>query len=493
MTGIYDRYAPFTDVASLTEISARPLRKSVRVNTLKVSVNAFRTYAAGRGWTLTPVPWCTEGFFVERDDVLRAIGKDLWHLVGRFYVQEAASMLPVTLLDPQSGEAILDIAAAPGSKTTQIAARMGHIHSLVNGYAERERCADGVIVANDIQEKRLWTLKGAIHRLGVRNVLIVKKVGQWYGKHLTERFDRVLCDAPCTAQGIARKDPTVLQYTSEHSIAKASALQGSLLEAALHATKVGGRIVYSTCTLTPEENELVVLGLLERFAGMVEVIDPLAGELRMKNQELRRAVDASKRVQEFFIPHSKFFIPALRLWPQDFDTEGFFCAVLRKTAPTKAVERMEWKPRREEPVSRRETNVMRGFLEERYGTSFLEDDERLSALGDHLSVTTEDVIQFPLPVTDFSQGLPFGRRLRDAPVYVDHEMATLRGNAATKNVCDVPAPSLDLLLRGENCPCPESLLGHVLIRHGGLCIGRGRAKNGILKNHIPRWIVQVAT
>ncbi|MBI2523956.1 hypothetical protein HYW11_01940 [Candidatus Peregrinibacteria bacterium] len=135
----FDRYAAFTDVAVLKEWSAKPLRKSVRVNTLKCSVERFQEWAKERCWQLEPVPWCREGFFIERPlpplpdpppkgegNMREPLGKDLLHLIGGFYIQEAASMLPVTLLDPQPGAAVLDMSAAPGSKTTQIAALMAH-------------------------------------------------------------------------------------------------------------------------------------------------------------------------------------------------------------------------------------------------------------------------------------------------------------------------------------------------------------------------------
>src|SRR3989338_899285 len=206
----FDRYAPFTDVAVLKEASERPLRKSIRVNTLKWRVSDFLMWAKEKEWSLEQVPWCAEGFFIDRIDRKRALGKELRHLLGHFYIQEAASMLPVSLLDPKPGECILDMSAAPGSKTTQIAALM------------RER---GVIVANDVQEKRIWTLKTALHRLGVINCVITKKSGQWFAKHMAERFDRVLIDAPCTAQGISRKDITALQYSSLQGIEKAAYLQ----------------------------------------------------------------------------------------------------------------------------------------------------------------------------------------------------------------------------------------------------------------------------
>src|SRR3989344_8314943 len=123
----FNRYSPFTDLQALKEASSKPLRKSLRVNTLKSSIEKFQKWAEERGWKLEQVPWCQEGFFCApfdraQGDTEEAFGRDLLHQLGHTYIQEAASMLPATLLDPQPGETILDLCSAPGSKTTQIAA-----------------------------------------------------------------------------------------------------------------------------------------------------------------------------------------------------------------------------------------------------------------------------------------------------------------------------------------------------------------------------------
>ncbi|TSC58296.1 MAG: Ribosomal RNA small subunit methyltransferase F, partial [Candidatus Peregrinibacteria bacterium Greene0416_62] len=265
-----DRYAPFTDLVALKAASARPLRKCIRVNTLKTTVEEVLHRASEQGWKLTPVPWCPEGFFIDREDRTEALGKDLLHLLGHVYLQEASSMLPPVMLGAKPGEAVLDMCAAPGSKTTQIAAAMS---------------GRGLIVANEVQEKRMWTLNTACQRSGVTNVILTKKVGQWFGKQMTEQFDRVLCDAPCTAQGTVRKDSDALNFCGSENIAKMARLQMELLEAAIHATKVGGTIVYSTCTLTPEENEGVVLNTMNKFCDQLEVIDP-RGQLEGGKEQL---------------------------------------------------------------------------------------------------------------------------------------------------------------------------------------------------------------
>jgi 16S rRNA (cytosine1407-C5)-methyltransferase len=500
----FDRYSAFTDLAALNDFSAKPLRKSVRVNTLKISVEDFKKYAAKKGWQLTPVPWCEEGFFIDRPllkelrpaghlstqsvvssaeglgmtQTREALGRDLLHLIGCFYMQEAASMLPSSLLNAQPGEMILDMSAAPGSKTTGIGADMQ---------------GRGVIVANDVQEKRLWTLKTAIHRCGVTNVIVTKKVGQWFARHMTERFDAVLCDAPCTAQGTARKDSDALNYCSIENIEKMARLQYQLLESAIHSAKVGGRIVYSTCTLTPEENEGVVMQLLEKFAGQLEVVDPR--EMRMENAEWRidKAIEDSIKVQESFRNNSQFSIfnsPFLRLWPQTYDTEGFFCAVLRKTSPTKQPEEMEIIRFQEFELPRSKRTDIMQMLEKSYGSGFLDDDDRLFERGEVLLLGTADVAHFKLPVQDYSLGIPFAKRLKDGRIILDHEGMTLRGARATKLRMDLTADQCAQILDAKDIDCPADLNGRTLLFFEGHCIGLGLAKEGHMKNNLPRAMVR---
>jgi 16S rRNA (cytosine1407-C5)-methyltransferase len=474
----FDRYAAFTDLSALLEASGKPLRKSMRINRLKGTKEEFLSWAAEKGWMLEPVPWCSEGYFIDRVDREVALGKDLLHLLGRTYMQEAASMLPVSLLDPKPGETVLDMSAAPGSKTTQMAARMQ---------------GRGVIVANDVQEKRLWTLKSSLHRCGVTNVIVTKKVGQWFGKHMTERFDRVLCDAPCTAQGTSRKDSDALLYSSEENVGKMAKLQRELLEAAVHAAKVGGTIVYSTCTLTPEENEGVINSILNKFVGQIE---PLELGLNLK-LAFQIGLTDSQRVQESL--NMKLF-PAIRLWPQTYNTEGFFSAAILKTAPTKHREKMQ--PIRFQETflpSSRERDVQSSLMET-FGTTFMEEGERLFERGDMLILTSGDVSRFELPVSDYSLGLPFGRRLerggeQDAServirVRLDHDIATLRGCNATKSICNISDNMLGDLLDGKDTTCPSDLAGDVLLKYRGIPMGFGLARNGHLKNRLPRWIVQ---
>ena len=519
MTHPFDRYAAFTDVSALKEASTKPLRKSLRMNTLKSSVPEFRKWAEGKGWKLEPVLWCPEGFFIElrassacrpchaerspelvegrdeargrhsaqhdRPDTQEAFGRDLLHQLGHTYIQEAASMLPVELLDPKPGETILDLCSAPGSKTTQIAAKMGCFDGAQHDVVK------GVLVANDIQENRLWTLKQALHRSGVTNAIVTKKVGQWFSKNMTERFDRVLCDAPCTAQGILRKDPGALAYSSESRIEKMATMQYALLESAIHATKIGGRIVYSTCTLTPEENEGIVSALLKKFQGKVEAVDVRTKDKGLGTWDVKKAIEDSIRVQELVLsPKSIVPSPYLRLWPHVHDTEGFFCAVLEKKARTREPLPMERMAFQEKLIQGNRLRDIRKILEERFGTDFLAEGEVLFERGENLLLATEEVAKFILPMSNYSLGLPLAKVVGENRYRLEHEVAILRGSRAHKNTLELTQEALHDLLQGRDIACPKDLRGDVLLRFGQYGIGVGLAKDSILKNRLPRWFVK---
>lgn len=277
----------------------RPLRRSIRVNTLKISVEDFLALVSPYGWQLTPVPWCEEGFWIERDDEDAVpLGSTAEHLSGLFYIQEASSMLPVAALfaDGNSPERVMDVAAAPGSKTTQIAARMGN---------------RGAILANEFSASRVKVLHANISRCGIHNVALTHFDGRVFGAALPEAFDAILLDAPCSGEGVVRKDPDALKNWSVESNLEIAATQRELIESAFHALRPGGTLVYSTCTLNRDENEDVCLWLKAQYPDAVEFL-PLN--------------DLFASAQEAITPEG-----FLHVFPQIYDCEGFFVARLRKT------------------------------------------------------------------------------------------------------------------------------------------------------------------
>lgn len=277
----------------------RPLRRSIRVNTLKISVEDFLALVAPYSWQLTPVPWCAEGFWIERDDEDAVpLGSTAEHLSGLFYIQEASSMLPVAALfaDGNSPERVMDVAAAPGSKTTQIAARMGN---------------RGAILANEFSASRVKVLHANISRCGIHSVALTHFDGRVFGAALPEAFDAILLDAPCSGEGVVRKDPDALKNWSVESNLEIAATQRELIESAFHALRPGGTLVYSTCTLNRDENEDVCLWLKAQYPDAVEFL-PLN--------------DLFVSAQEAITPEG-----FLHVFPQIYDCEGFFVARLRKT------------------------------------------------------------------------------------------------------------------------------------------------------------------
>ena len=287
------------DMEEFIAACKRPLRRSIRVNTLKISVEDFLVRAESKGWKLTAVPWCETGFWIERDETdTTPLGNTAEHMAGLFYIQEASSMMPVSaLLLKQEDElnTVLDVAAAPGSKTTQIAAAMQN---------------RGALVANEFSASRIKGLYSNIQRCGVRNVALTNFDGRVFGGWLPEQFDAILLDAPCSGEGTIRKDPDAMNNWSRESVLDIANTQKDLIESAFHALKPGGVLVYSTCTLNLEENQQVCHHIKETFGDKV-TFEPL--------NDLFEGAEKAVTEEGF-----------LHIYPQIFDSEGFFVARLRK-------------------------------------------------------------------------------------------------------------------------------------------------------------------
>tara|TARA_Y100000294_G_C8554597_1_gene336689 strand:- start:46 stop:1011 length:966 start_codon:yes stop_codon:yes gene_type:complete len=301
-----ERYSKLTEWEEFKKISLSFLRRSIRVNTLKIPINELKKRLE-KNWNLTQVPWCKEGFWIEHkgigDEHRRDIGNLIEHSLGYFYTQEAASMIPPLVLEPKENEIVLDIAASPGSKTTQIAQYMNN---------------KGILVANDYTILRMKPLSLNLQRCGVTNCIITLMLGQWFRKSNIE-FDKILVDAPCSGTGTIRKSLKTLRIWNPNMIKRLSITQKQLLETAFKILKPGGTLVYSTCSLEPEENEGVVDFLLSKYkSASLE-------EIKLKN------LKKSEPILEFEKNNYNSDIKkCLRIWPQDNDSEGFFVAKLKK-------------------------------------------------------------------------------------------------------------------------------------------------------------------
>ena len=261
----------------------KPLRKSIRVNPLRTSIPDFREGLESMG--AEGIPWCEYGFRVEN----RPWGATIPHQIGYFYLQEAASMLPAVVLDPGPDDVVLDIAAAPGSKSTQMATS----------------CR--TLVANDPDFQRRKALVSNIERCGVMNAVVTHFDGTCFPQ---VTFDKILVDAPCSNMGSARKSPSVLKTWTPGFARRIASLQRRLVKSAFRVLKPGGVLVYSTCTSSVEENEAVVLSLLERFP------EASLGKVHAKIKSRPGLLPGTER--------------CARIYPWDNDTEFFFVARISK-------------------------------------------------------------------------------------------------------------------------------------------------------------------
>ncbi len=298
MAQTFNRYRDIIpDYAGFLTALEQPLPISIRVNTLKISPGPFQALMCEQGYDLEPVVGIEEAFIFHR---VEAPGATLEYFLGCYHIQGLTSMLPAKILDPRSGEIILDLCAAPGGKTTHLAQLMGD---------------RGLVVANDFKPERTHVLRSHIDRLGILSVLVCCYHGQAFP--LRRKFDRVLLDPPCSGEGTYRAGlpPTLSENpkVARHLVR----VQKELLRQALSVLRPGGTLVYSTCTYAPEENEAVVNEALED--GQAELLPiPLP---------FAHSEGLTSWNDESYQPE---MVKAVRFYPHQINSWGFFIAHLRK-------------------------------------------------------------------------------------------------------------------------------------------------------------------
>lgn len=226
-------------------LDEQPILRGLRVNTRKISAEDF---AAISPFPLTPSPLCRDAFTVPADAPL---GLHPYHYAGLYYVQDPSASAAVEALNPQPGERVLDLCAAPGGKSTHIAARIGDVPG-------------SLLVANEIVPRRAKILSSNLERIGARNALVCCASPEDFARVCPESFDAVLVDAPCSGEGMFRRDVQAAQEYSAAHVQSCAARQGHILDSAAETVRPGGRLVYSTCTFNPYENEGVVDAFLSR-------------------------------------------------------------------------------------------------------------------------------------------------------------------------------------------------------------------------------------
>ncbi len=281
-----------------------PTSSAIRINPLKADPAAEIEYLASYyGWQVTPVSFCSTGWEVNNSRPSQTVE----YRLGYYFIQDTASMLPVELFDFDfiAEPMVLDLAAAPGGKTTHLVSRAGD---------------HGLIVANDVSAARLPGLRASLQSWGAMHAAITHFPGELFGGWFPEAFDRVLLDAPCSMENLRPSRSHRQRQVSPRERRSLSQRQVNLFASAIRSVKPGGQVVYATCTLAPEEDEAVVDDILHLFPGLIQVEDVSS--------------QVGKGLGGLASFNDRVFDPAVaqaaRLWPDTYGTSGFFSALLTK-------------------------------------------------------------------------------------------------------------------------------------------------------------------
>ncbi len=399
----------------------RPRAVALRMNPLKGQQPVL-------SFVKEPVPWENQGFYYDPE---ARPGLHPFHEAGVYYLQEASAMAPVSLLDPQPGESVCDLCAAPGGKTTQIAGRMA---------------GEGFLLCNEINPKRAKILSRNIERMGVANALVTNEHPKTLAQRYPGYFDRVLVDAPCSGEGMFRKEEAAVTDWSPETVQMCANRQKEILQSAAQLLKPGGRLVYSTCTFAPEENEQVIAEFLNQHPEFTpeEISAP------------------------WFTPGPN---STFRMWPHKLLGEGHFAAVLKKTdgeAGEPALETAQKLPRQWLDFANKLNIKLPEGKAVLFGTSLYWAPEALPLLRG---------------VKVLRPGLELGEVKKDR---FEPAHALALWLKETSAVEDLPADGTQIkaYMHGETIPSGKN--GWCLVRVDGYSIGWGKGDGFVLKNHYPK-------
>ena len=404
------------------------LRSLERPRAVALRFNPLKGTAPELPFVQQPVPWEPEGFYY---DPASRPGLHVYHEAGVYYLQEASAMAPVALLDPQPGERVCDLCSAPGGKTTQIAGRM---------------LGKGFLLCNEWSPKRAKILSQNIERMGVANALVTNEDTSVLAKRFAGSFDKVLIDAPCSGEGMFRKEEAAVTDWSIETVQMCARRQAEILHNGAQLVRPGGRLVYSTCTFAPEEDELAVAAFLESHPEFeAEIIEA-----------------------PWFVPGEN---GSHRLWPHKLLGEGHFAAVLRKKGDKEA----EFTP------------VSGGKLPKEW-VQFAKDLQ--------IELPAGQAVMFGDTLYWAPEGMPDIARLR--VLRAGLELGTVKKGRfepshalalwlkSCSNVQNYEPDSAEMAKYIHGDVVPSSIRGWCLVTAGGYSIGWGKGDGNVLKNHYPK-------
>ncbi len=295
----YIQFLGLDETVKLLKANEQPLIPSIRVNTLKISTLQLKKRLEQKGFELEPIKWVPYGFKVIKETY--NLGSSHEFLQGYYYLQNVASMVSVIILDPKPNDTVIDMCAAPGSKATHIAQLMKN---------------EGTLILIDKNKNRIPALETNLRRMGIINSIVLNMDSINLSK-LNVKADKILLDAPCTGEGLIRQDSSRKKNRRMKDIEKMASIQKKLLKAGLNALKLGGKLLYCTCSIAPEENELVIHNVLNKLNNFTIIeISENYGVRGLINVFGTRLIDDLKFSQ--------------RLYPHIHDTIGFYFCLLKK-------------------------------------------------------------------------------------------------------------------------------------------------------------------
>ncbi len=423
----------------------QPRWNGLRVNRLKMEAKTFYEKAP---FSLEPVPWCENGFYYKREENL---SRHPFYHAGLYYIQEPSAMSTASFLPVYPGDKVLDLCAAPGGKSTELGGKL---------------MGEGLLVSNDISISRTKALLHNIEMAGISNVLVLSEEPSKLVPRFRGFFDKILVDAPCSGEGMFRKDPAMIREWSEEKVALYSGIQKEIIVQAAKMLKPGGKLIYSTCTFAPDENEKTVEHLLRECEDMSLVELPMfegfdTGHPEWgdtKNEELRKC---------------------RRIWPHRVRGEGHFIALFEKredgsSYPTKRYKYQVSKP----------TVELEQFLS----------DAGLSLDKKRIEIHNERVFYMPEDLPDIK-----GLRIVRAGLFLGYvkkkrfepsqalAMALREGEFKNRLNLSLSDENIIRYLKGETIQV-EGENGYALVCVEGQPLGFGKLNNGVLKNkYNPSW------
>ncbi|MFT9078048.1 RsmB/NOP family class I SAM-dependent RNA methyltransferase [Ethanoligenens sp.] len=437
-----------TEFAAFEKALSVPVRRGLRLNCLKC--RDIVAFCQTTGFVLSPAPFADEGFYITGGE---ANGRHPWHHAGVFYLQEPSAMSAVAALDPRPGQRILDLCAAPGGKSTQIAARLG---------------GDGLLVANEIISGRAKILLSNLERFGVRNACVYNETPERLCTAFSGFFDAVLVDAPCSGEGMFRREPAAAADWTPQTPVACAKRQLLILENAKKALRPGGVLVYSTCTFAPEENESVVAAFLkENPVFSLETISHAFG----------------RPARPDWADGEPSLVRARRIFSQD-GGEGHFVARLRWRADVPSPESGGGMVSAQSArVGVPEEDLLRTFFAEQF-------DEPLYGMphstGEVLFLLPAESPVLPRGLHLLRAGVCAGR-VKNGRFEPAHALYLAAADGACRRTVELSLadPRLAAFLHGEQIEA-ETADGYTAVLAAGHVVGFGKVSGGTLKNHYPR-------